>query len=218
METRPSKHKAAASGSLTADQPLPREKEKKKKTEEEEEQEEDVLDYQSDFESESRTEPDYSASQVSEHLGGDREEEEDISQVREEESRSDLSRGRTEDDYSSSFSDASRSYTTRTSDRSQTSKSLSRRTHSRSSALDGDWSSSRRSRKSRSPHRALREAAVQTQPDLLAYSWSAGMCIRQVQVSLQPLITVTASKPKQHPLTPKNPKGNVRKDHRDRKL
>ncbi|XP_029906124.1 uncharacterized protein C19orf44 homolog isoform X2 [Myripristis murdjan] len=190
VETRPSKHKTPASGSLPADQQLPREKEKKKKTEEEEEQEqEEVLDYQSDFESESRTEPDYSASQVSEHLGGDREEEEDISQVREEESWSDLSRGRTEDEYSSSFSDASRSYTTRTSDRSQTSQSLSRRTHSRSSALDGDWSSSHRSRKSRSPHRALREAAVQTRPDLLAYSWSAGMA------TLGPAVGATYSDP-----------------------
>ncbi|XP_071375148.1 uncharacterized protein C19orf44 homolog [Centroberyx affinis] len=173
-ETKPSKHKAPAPGALTGDRQLPGQKEKKK---EEEEEQEEVLDYQSDFESESRTEPDHSASQVSERLGGDGGEEEDVSEVREEASESDGSCRRTEVEYSSSFSssDTSRSYVTRTSDRSRTAGSLRRSRDSRSSVSRGERSSSRRSRRRASPCRALKEAAVQTQPDPLAYTWSAGM-------------------------------------------
>ncbi|KAM3866922.1 uncharacterized protein C19orf44 homolog [Diretmus argenteus] len=157
----------------TRDKQLPGQAKKK--------EEEEVLDYPSDFESDSRTGAGCSSSQISERLGGDGEEE-DVSEVREEEDvsevreeASDGSRGTTEEDYSSSFSDTCRSYTARTSYRSVTSKSLARSGDSRSSLSRSSWSSSRRSRRRPSPNRALKEAAVQTQPDPLAYTWSAGM-------------------------------------------
>lgn len=122
----------------------------------EEEEQEEVLDYQSDFESESRTEPEDSASQVSEDLqehGG-------------EEEASDASRGRAEDDYSSSFSDTARSYTSPTSDRSLT---ASRGRDSRSSRSHGSHTFS-----GHSSRKVLKEAAVQTRPDPLVYMAPAG--------------------------------------------
>lgn len=135
-------------------------------------QDEDSLDYQSDFESESRTEPDYSASQVSEHLQGDGDEEEVVSEVREEALDSDASRSRrTEDDYSSTFSDTSRSCTSRTLDRSQT---ASRSRDSRS-YVSNDSRTSRQSRRGASARKDLKEAAVQTQPDPLAYTRPTGL-------------------------------------------
>ncbi|XP_044055759.1 uncharacterized protein C19orf44 homolog isoform X2 [Siniperca chuatsi] len=167
---REAKHSAPVPGPANRHQQLPGLKEKEE--EQQQQQQEDVLDYQSDFESESRTEPDYSASQVSEHVQGDGDEEEVVSDVREEASDSEMSRGRTEDDYSSTFSDSSRSYTSRTSDRSQT---LSRSRDSRSSVSHGSRTLSRQSRRRASTRKVLKEAGVQTQPDPLAYTWPAGM-------------------------------------------
>nr|XP_046246684.1 uncharacterized protein C19orf44 homolog isoform X2 [Scatophagus argus] len=150
--------------------------------EKEEVEEEVVLDYQSDFESESRTEPDYSASQVSEHLQGQEDEEDVVSEVREE--ASDMSRGRTEDDYSSSFSDTSRSYTSPTSDHSQT---LSRCRDSRSSRSPGSHGS--QSRRRPSTRKDLKETAVQTQPEPLAYAFPTDM------TTLGPSVDVTYMNP-----------------------
>lgn len=148
-------------------QQLPRLKEK-------EHQQEDVLDYQSDFESESRTEPDYSASQVSEHLQGHGDEEEVASEVREEASDSDVSRRRTEDDYSSTFSETCRTYTSLTSDRSQTLRRSRDSRSSRSSVSHGSRASSRQSRRRATTGKVLKEAAIQTQPDPLAHTWPTG--------------------------------------------
>lgn len=142
-----------------------------KEKDEEQQQAEDVLDYQSDFESESRTDPGYSASQVSEHLQRHGDEEEVASEVGDEASHSDVSRGRAEDDYSNTFSDASQSYTSQTSGRSQT---LSRSRDSRSSVSHGSWNISRQSRRRASTGNDLKDAAVQTQPDPLAFTQPAG--------------------------------------------
>ncbi|XP_008295025.1 uncharacterized protein C19orf44 homolog [Stegastes partitus] len=155
-EQRETKRAASVPGSTDRHQQLPK-------------QEEEVLDYQSDFESESRTETNNSASKVSEHLQGDGDGDEVASEVRED---SDVSRGRTDDDYSSSFSDTSGS---RTSDRTRTSKSYSRSRDSRSSVSRGSWTSSQQSRRQASARKAVKEAAVQTQPDPLAYTWSTGV-------------------------------------------
>ncbi|XP_037624754.1 uncharacterized protein C19orf44 homolog isoform X1 [Sebastes umbrosus] len=149
------KHSAPLPGSPNRHQQRPRLKEKK---EQQQQQEDDAVDYQSDFESESRT--DYSVSQVSEHLQGAGDEEEVVSEVREEASDSDMSRGRTEDDYSSTFSD---SYTSQTSD------------CSRSSVSHGSRTSSRQSRRRASTRKVFKEAAVQTQTDPLAYTWPTGI-------------------------------------------
>ncbi|XP_068176248.1 uncharacterized protein C19orf44 homolog isoform X2 [Antennarius striatus] len=83
----------------------------------EEEQEEGVLDYQSDFESESRWEPDNSASLVSENFQVHEAEDEVASEVRE--AASGMSSVRTEEDLSSSSSRTSHSYMSPTSDHSQ---------------------------------------------------------------------------------------------------
>ncbi|KAF3835643.1 hypothetical protein F7725_028201 [Dissostichus mawsoni] len=112
------KHSSTDPGSSNRHQQPPPFKEKEKKEEEE--------DYQSDFESVSRTDH----SQVSEHLQGDAEEEEDGSVIREQASDSDSSRGRTGEDYSSSFSDTRRSCSSRTSDGSQRRSSRSSESHS----------------------------------------------------------------------------------------
>ncbi|XP_038572746.1 uncharacterized protein C19orf44-like isoform X2 [Micropterus salmoides] len=173
-EETPGKEREASSplpGSLNRHQQLARSKEREKE-EEEQQQQEDQLDYQSDFESESRTEPDYSASQVSEHVQVDGDEEEVLSEVREEASDSNMSCGRTDDDYSSTFSDTSRCYASRTSDGSQT---LNRGRDSRSSVSHGSRTLSRQSGRRASTRKALKEAAVQTQTDPLAYTWPAGM-------------------------------------------
>ncbi|KAM7012017.1 uncharacterized protein C19orf44 homolog [Tautogolabrus adspersus] len=124
-----------------------------KETEEQQQMEEDMLDYQSDFESASRTDPDNSASQVSEHLQGD----DKVSEVCERTSDSDVSHGRTAYDYSSTFSDTSCSYTPRSAD------------HSHSA------SRSRTSRRCASTRKVLKDEAVQTQPDPLAHTLPAGM-------------------------------------------
>lgn len=133
-----------------------------------------MLDYQSDFESESRTERNYSASQVSEQLLGDRDEEEAVSEVRDEALDSDVSHGRTEDDYSSTFSDPSRSYMSRTSDHSDASESLSRSRDSRSPVSHSSRTSSQQSSRRAAARRVLKEAAVQTQAETMASTWSTG--------------------------------------------
>ncbi|KAM6922013.1 uncharacterized protein C19orf44 homolog [Xenentodon cancila] len=117
-------------------------------------QEEVVLDYQSDFESDSST------VQVSEHLQGDGDEDEVLSEVREETLDSDRSHDRKNDDYSTAFSDQSHSRASWTSDRSHRPKPFSRRRYSSSSALQGSWSAVQQLK-----GRALRDAEVQTQPD-----------------------------------------------------
>ncbi|XP_068445778.1 uncharacterized protein C19orf44 homolog [Clinocottus analis] len=149
------KHSVPPPGSPNRHPERPQLKEKK----EERQQEEDALDYQSDFES--VTEPDHSVSQVSEHLQGDGDEEEAVSEVREEASQSNVCRLRTEDDYSSALSDTSRSWT-------------SKPRSSRSSVSPGSRTS-RQSRRHASTRKVLKEAAVQTQPDPLAYTWPAGV-------------------------------------------
>lgn len=133
------------------------------------EEQDDALDYQSDFESDSRAEPEDGASQVSEHLQGHRDEEELVSEIREE--TSDVSRGRAEDDYSSTFSDTSCSYTSPTSDHNRT---ASTRRDSRSSRSHGSRSFSGHSRGRDSTQIVSKEAAVQTQLDPLIYTWPAG--------------------------------------------
>ncbi|XP_054458318.1 uncharacterized protein C19orf44 homolog [Anoplopoma fimbria] len=162
------KHSVPSPGPPKIHQEWPRLKEKEKK---EEQHQDDALDYQSDFESESRTEPHYSVSQVSEHLQGDGDEEEAVSEVREEASHSDVSRWRTEDDYSSTFSDTSRSWT---SDHSQKLSKSGDSRSSRSSVSQGSRTLSRQSRRRASTRKVLKETAVQTQTDPLAYTWPAG--------------------------------------------
>ncbi|KAA8578901.1 hypothetical protein FQN60_012577 [Etheostoma spectabile] len=93
-------------------------KEKEKK---EEEQQEGALDYQNDFESESKTKSKYSVNQISEHLQEDGDEETVVPEVREEDS--DVSCERTEDNYLSTFSDTGRSCTSQTPGHSHTCRS-----------------------------------------------------------------------------------------------
>lgn len=126
-----------------------------------------MVDYQSDFENESRTEPEHSSSQVSEHLQGY--EEEEVSEVREKDS--DVSHVKTEDDYSSDFSDTSHTCTSRTSAHKSSSSSKSR--GSRSSGTHRSCASFQQSMR-RDPDRkkGLKDAAVQTQP--ATYTWSTG--------------------------------------------
>ncbi|KAK9519799.1 hypothetical protein VZT92_022504 [Zoarces viviparus] len=157
----------------------------KKEDKDERQQQEDALDYQSDFESESRT--DHSVSQVSEHLQGDGDEEEAVvPEVREEASHSDVSRGRTGDDDSSTPSDTSRSWT---SDRSQRLSKSSDSRSSRSSSSRGGRTLPRQSRRRASARKVLKEAAVQTQPDPLAYTWPAGVA------ALGPAVAMTSMDP-----------------------
>ncbi|KAM3619392.1 uncharacterized protein V6R79_007441 [Siganus canaliculatus] len=128
--------------------------------EELQQEEEDVHNYQSDFESESRTEPDSSASQVSEHLHGQEDEEEVVS-------HSQASRGRTKDDYSSTFSDTSCSYNSWVSDRSQ-SHNGHRESRSSDSSVSHCSFSQRTRRRRSSAGKLFKEAAVQT--DTLPHS------------------------------------------------
>ncbi|XP_026160362.1 uncharacterized protein C19orf44 homolog isoform X2 [Mastacembelus armatus] len=165
---RQGKHSTPVPGSPNRHQNPPGSKEERKE-EEQQQVEEDVLDYQSDFESESRTEQNYSASQVSEHLQGD--EEEVASEVRGEALDS---HGRTDDDYSSTFSDTSYSGTLQTSNNSLRSEPLSRSRGSRSSVSHGNQTSSH-SRRRASVRKVLKEAAVQTQPDTMTSTWYTGM-------------------------------------------
>ncbi|KAI9546605.1 hypothetical protein NQZ68_025767 [Dissostichus eleginoides] len=170
------KHSSTDPGSSNRHQQPPPFKEKEKKEEEE--------DYQSDFESVSRTDH----SQVSEHLQGDAEEEEDGSVIREQASDSDSSRGRTGEDYSSSFSDTRRSCSSRTSDGSQ-------RRSSRSSESHSSRNSSHQGRRGASIRKVLREVAVQTQPDPLAHTgWAAlGPAVGLSYMDPSPVVAHTLS-------------------------
>ncbi|XP_018525306.1 uncharacterized protein C19orf44 homolog [Lates calcarifer] len=165
-------------------QQLPRLREVEKE-EDQQQEEEQVLDYQSDFESESRTEPNYSASQVSEHLQGDGDVAQVTSEMRDAASDSDVSREKTEDDYSSTFSDTA----SQMSHHSQTSKSCSRSSDSRSSVSCGSRTSVHQSKRPASARKVLKEAAVQTQPDTMAYTWSTGMA------TFEPLLSMTYMNP-----------------------
>ncbi|KAM4739678.1 uncharacterized protein C19orf44 homolog isoform 2-T2 [Anableps anableps] len=123
------------------------------------EEKEVVADYHSDFDSDS------SAMQISEHLGDDDGEEAEVrSELRPEVSGTDGSHKKTEDDYSSTFA--------RVSECSHRSESFSR---SRTSPTRSSRSSSQQSRRHASVRRSFKDAAVQTRPDPLADSWSAGM-------------------------------------------
>ncbi|KAK5869372.1 hypothetical protein PBY51_024095 [Eleginops maclovinus] len=154
------KHSASLRGSTNRHHQRPPFKEKDKQEEDEEEE----VDYQSDFESVSRT--DQSVSAVSEHLQGDGEEGEDVSEIREEASDSDSYRGRTGEDYSSPLSDTRRSCSSGSSDGSQTRSSRSSKSH-------GSRNSSRQARRRASTRKILKEAAVQTQPDPPAHTGPA---------------------------------------------
>lgn len=178
---------------------LQRLKEKEKEEEQQqEEEEEDVLEYQSDFESESRTKLDYSASQVSEYLqghghGGRREV---VSEVREEASDTDVSCGQAENNYSSIFSDKSRSYSSQTTDHSQT---LNRSTDSRSSRSSrssvshGSQNSSHRARRRALTRTLLKEAAVQTQPDTWLTGMVLGPAVNMAYMDATPVVAHTLS-------------------------
>lgn len=170
------KHSSTDPGSSNRHQQRPPFKEREKKEEEE--------DYQSDFESVSRTDH----SQVSEHLQGDAEEEEDGSVIREEASDSDSSRGRTGEDDSSSFSGTRRSCSSRTSDGSQ-------RRSSRSSESHSSRNSSHQGRRGASTRKVLREVAVQTQPDPLAHTgWAAlGPAVGLSYMDPSPVVAHTLS-------------------------
>ncbi|KAM6939069.1 uncharacterized protein C19orf44 homolog isoform 1-T2 [Lycodopsis pacificus] len=183
-EEREVKHSVPPPESPNRHQERPR-LNKKEKKDDQQQQQEDALDYQSDFESESRTEPDHSVSQVSEHLQGDGDEEEAVvSEVREEASHSDVSRGRTGDDYSSTPSDTSRSWT---SDHSQRLSKSSDSRSSRSSSSRGSRTLPRQSRRRASARKVLKETAVQTDP--LAYTWPAGVA------ALGPAVAMTYMDP-----------------------
>ncbi|XP_020488119.1 uncharacterized protein C19orf44 homolog [Labrus bergylta] len=134
-----------------------------KETEAQQQMEED---YHSDFESGSRTDPDNSASQVSEHLQGQGDEDK-VSEACERTSDSDVSHGGTDYDYSSNFSDTSCSYNPRPADHSHSASRNRTSRSSRSSVSDG----------SRSRRRASsgKDEAVRTPPDPLADTLPAGM-------------------------------------------
>ncbi|KAK2836027.1 hypothetical protein Q5P01_016511 [Channa striata] len=157
-------------GSPKTYEELPKYKENRKQQQEEEK---DMLDYQSDFESESRTEQNYSASQVSEHLLGEGDEEEVASEVRDETLDANMSHERTED-YSSTFSDVRRCCTSRTSNYSDTSESRDSADFS-SSVSRSSQTSSHRAGRHPAARRVLKEAAVQTQPDTMTHTWLTGM-------------------------------------------
>uniref|UniRef100_A0AAQ6IKT3 DUF4614 domain-containing protein n=1 Tax=Anabas testudineus TaxID=64144 RepID=A0AAQ6IKT3_ANATE len=173
-EIQRQEHNLTVAGSSNRHKELPSykkgEQQQQRQQEEEEEEKEDVLDYHSDFESESRTEQNCSASQVSEQLTGDRDGdgEEPLSEVRDETSDSDVSHGRTEDDYSSTFSHPSRSRVSQT-------QSISRSRDSRSPESPRSWTSSEQKARRAAARGVLKEAAVQTQPESMAYAWSTGV-------------------------------------------
>ncbi|CAJ1059697.1 uncharacterized protein C19orf44 homolog isoform X2 [Xyrichtys novacula] len=152
---------------------------------------EDMLDYQSDFESESRTEPDNSASQVSEHLQAHGDEEEIVSEVMDKTEDSHVSHGKTEDDYSSTFSGTSPPHTSQTANESRT---FNRSRDSRSSV-----SHVRRSRRRTSADKVFKDSAVQTQPDPLAHIGPAagmsalGPAVGTVYTHPSPMVTHTLS-------------------------
>nr|XP_019936068.1 PREDICTED: uncharacterized protein C19orf44 homolog [Paralichthys olivaceus] len=179
-QEKEAKHNALSPGSLNRREQSPRLREKR--DEEQQQEKEDMLDYQSDFESESRSQPNHSASQVSEHLQEDGDEVGEISQDREEALISDVSRERTEDDYSSTFSDSS----SRTPGRSQTSKSFSISRDSRSSVSHIRRTSSHQSRRRASARKVLKEVAVQTQPDTMSHTWSTGVATFDPKTYINP--------------------------------
>lgn len=132
------------------------------------EEEKDVLDYQSDFESETKTEPEGSGSQLSEDLEEYGSEGEVASEVRED----DLSASQesTEDDYSSAPSTTSCPYTSSTPDNSLTGSPGSNSTRSH-----GSQPFSGHLRRPDSTGKVSKEAAVQTvQPDPLMHTWRTG--------------------------------------------
>lgn len=144
---------------LGAPVPAPRNRPQLLGLKEEDEEQEDVPDYQSDFETECRTEMEDSAGQVSE----------DLQEHGDEEEASDASRWKPQDDDSSFRSDTARSYTSPTSDRSQT---ASRGRDSESSRSHGSHTFSGRSWRRDSSRKVLKEVAVQTDP--LLYTWPTG--------------------------------------------
>ncbi|XP_058509990.1 uncharacterized protein C19orf44 homolog isoform X2 [Solea solea] len=131
--------------------------------------EEEVLDYQSDFESEIRTEMDDSARDVAEDLQG--EETDVVSEVRKEAWSSDASSERMKNDYSSRFSDTD----SQTSGCSRTSESYSSSSSRSSISVSHSRRTPHHQRRSASSERKnVKDVAVQTQPDTVAYSWSTG--------------------------------------------
>ncbi|KAG7501767.1 hypothetical protein JOB18_006148 [Solea senegalensis] len=132
-------------------------------------EEEEVLDYQSDFESEIRTEMDDSAKDVAEDLQG--EETDVVSEVRKEAWSSDASSERMKNDYSSRFSDTD----SQTSGCSRTSESYGSSSRSSRSVSHSRRTPHHQRRRSASSERKnVKDVAVQTQPDTVAYSWSTG--------------------------------------------
>ncbi|XP_041863188.1 uncharacterized protein C19orf44 homolog isoform X1 [Melanotaenia boesemani] len=127
------------------------------------EEDQEVLDYQSDFESDSST------SQVSEHLPGDEEGKDLPSDVSVKVSYPD----KREDDHCCALLDRSLSSTSWSSDGTYRSASSSRR--SKSSKLHGSSDTPQRWRRRASARKAVKDSATQTQPDPLSAPWSAGM-------------------------------------------
>ncbi|KAJ7993160.1 hypothetical protein DPEC_G00269540 [Dallia pectoralis] len=128
--------------------------------------EESMWEYESDFESEIRTETDdRSVCEISEHLGGRDENVPEVSSDRE---------------YS--FSGSSRSNSEHSKDYRRTADSFCSRSSRGSSSGSSQSSSeadtitlSRVLKKTSPSRRSFREAAVQTQTDGLAYTWSSGL-------------------------------------------
>ncbi|CAL8255812.1 unnamed protein product [Merluccius merluccius] len=142
-------------------------------------EEERAADYQSDFESLSiRTERDNSTSEVSEHLGGSDEDEEKRSKKKqkEDDDSAEVSRYR---DGSPRREDGDEPYTGSLSDSRRSSETQSQASHDTSgfSTRSSSRTVTPSSRRSRAPGRPGREAATQTRPDPLSYTWSTGMAV-----------------------------------------
>lgn len=131
-----------------------------------EEDQEEAPDYESDFESESRR-TEAEESRVSERRPARGHDEELVSEVTE---PSHVSRGRAEDVYSDTFSDAGSSYT------SPASPDPSGRTSGESRSRGSRSSSGGRSRRRDSAGKVLKDAAVQAELAPPTYSWPAGQC------------------------------------------
>lgn len=147
--------------------------------EDKEEDQEEAADYESDFESESRR-TDAEESRVSQRRPAQGHDEELASEVTEE--PSDVSRGRAEDVYSDTFSDAGSSYT------SPASPDPSGRTSRESRSRDSRSSSGGRSRRRDSAGKVLKDAAVQAELAPPTYSWPAGQCALQSSSSTKGVI------------------------------
>ncbi|KAK6320444.1 hypothetical protein J4Q44_G00095510 [Coregonus suidteri] len=134
-------------------------------------------DYESDFESEIRTETDRSrVSEISKYLGDGDKDVSEVSEVRDcivsDTSRRDKYSSVSEGDSHVTHTDYSRtadSFSGRSSSGSYSRSSS--RSHSMADTITPSSVSKRRS----PSRRSVREAAVQTQPDGLAYTWSSGM-------------------------------------------